>query len=92
MPIDLSRVNLDNLDPDERAVFMWQYGYHEKFTFYWYLWEAFKTADDNNIGLLGYGFPIERQGLKKYREWDGWWKDVEKKAVLQPKTEEIDAS
>ena len=90
MPIDLSRVNLDNLDPDEAEVFMWQYGYHDKHTFYWYLWEAFKTADDNNIALLGYGFPIHAQGLRKYRTISGWWSEVERKAVLQ--TEEIDAS
>ena len=90
MPIDLSRVNLQNLDPDERAVFMWQYGYHESHTFYWYLWNALKTADDNNLYLLSLGFPIYTEGLRKYRTISGWWSEVEKKAVLQ--TEEIDAS
>ena len=89
MPIDISRVNLNNLDPDEKAVFMWQYGYHDD-PFWLAFWECLKNADDDNIGRIGYGFPIEVQGLMKYRTVPNWWQEVERKAVLQ--VEEIDAT
>lgn len=80
--IDLSKVHLENLDPDEKTVFMWQYNMYDEHDFHWNLWQALKTADDSNLRHLGLGFPVEVQGLMRYRMWSGWWDEVERKAML----------
>lgn len=82
MMIDMAKFNPDNLDPDELAVFKWQYSLNGDF--YTALWEAIKKADDDNLDRIGYGFPIEIQGLRKYRQIESWWIEVERKAVMQP--------
>ena len=79
--LDLNQVEFSRLSPDEEAVFRWQYGYHEKWTFWWLFWETVKQADDFNMLRLEQGFPVEIQGLRQYRTQEGWWQEVERKAV-----------
>ena len=80
--IDMTKVNLAKLDPDELAVFEWQYhlcgGFHEA------LWQAIKRADDSNLSKIACGFPIEIQGFSKYKNEPGWWQEVERKVVTSP--------
>ena len=79
MPIDMTKVSLDKLEPDELAVFKWQYDLNGDF--YSALFNAIKLADDTNLNNLIKGFPIEVEGFNKYRLVPMWWSEVKRKAV-----------
>ena len=56
-------------NPDEapaaKAVLKWQWRLYGDF--YTALWEAIKRADDENLGRLAQGFPVE---VKGFLEWN----------------------
>ena len=69
------------LEPEEAAVVEWQYGYCGDF--HKALWEAIARADENNLDRLGFGFPVEVTGFKKYSQEPGWWQNVLEKINKQ---------
>ena len=71
-------MTLKRLTPEETAVFEWQYGYCGSFKKA--LWTAICKADDDNLALIGMGFPVEVEGYRLYKEHRGWWESVQEKA------------
>ena len=77
--MDMSKVNIDNLEPYELAVFKWKHNLYGHF--YTALFDAIKLADDSNLNKLIKGFPNEVEGFNKFRLVPMWWPGVERKAV-----------
>lgn len=84
--LPITQKGLDALEPEELAVFEWQYRLCSHF--YAALWEAIKRADDNNLDMLRLGFPTEVVGYYRFSNVSGWWPAVEKKFQEANITEE----
>lgn len=82
----ITQKGLDALEPDELAVFEWQY--HQCSHFYKALWEAIIRADDGNLLNLAKGFPTEVMGYICFKDHEGWWDKVEKK-FMEANEEEL---
>ncbi len=68
-------MQIEGMNPEQAAVFEWQYGYCEDFKKS--LWEAIKRADEGNLYLLSLGFPVEIRGFHLYTQLSGWWQEVQ---------------
>jgi hypothetical protein len=79
-------MKLDNLSKGERFIVDWQY--RMLGGFFSSLAEALTRADTVNREKLRRAFPDETQAMIDYKETDGWWENVIKKANLDNNKEE----
>lgn len=70
-------MKFDELPPEERAVYEWQYRMCGGFTAA--LWEAIARADTYNLAKLRRAFPVEVDGFIAFSTIDGWWPAVDAK-------------
>jgi len=68
----------NKLDAEQKALVEWQYRICGDFKKA--LWDAVAHADDDNLMLLSYGFPVEVSAYKKYTRQKGYWSNTVKLA------------
>ena len=87
--IDHPEVMFPFLEPEEAAVYRWQYRLQGGFLNA--LWAAIAAADEENLDRLAKGFPIQVQGYRWYTTELGWWDAVET-LIEQRKEMQVKAS
>jgi len=72
--------NFDSLTEGEKFIVKWQY--HLLGSFFTALANAIATADRDNQYRLRKSFPEEVSAMIAFKEIDGYWSEVQKKAGI----------
>ena len=69
---------IENLNPAERFIWEWRRGRVSDFRRA--LIHTIQRADVQNLEKLRLGFPDEVEAWVSYKQVDGWWDEVQRKA------------